>query len=126
MNDCSHHVEMVRIDIPLRRAMRAYFFIERSQAKWDPWWALLFEYCVGLVGLPLEWHHEPVQNVYVARPPLTDEQRLDLARFLRTAPKRQVEEHRTLQRAVALSSEDERKLDIVYFSGVRKDPLIEV
>jgi len=111
-----HHIRTVRIDVPLHSTC-AYLYVDADHARWDPWWGSLYEYLLGLEGSELAWRHEPTQNVFIARPQLSDEQRNALARFLRTAPAAQVDEHRTLRRAVQLSPEQEMRLEVVYFSG---------
>lgn len=115
MSDGKHHVRSVRIDVPLKTSA-AYLFVDTEQSKWDPWWAGLLEHLLRLMPATLEWRYEPVQDVFVARPELTDQERLALVRFLRTAPARQIEQHRTLRRAVELDDGDERRIEVSYFS----------
>ena len=115
MKDSDRQIRTVRIDVPLRSTC-AYLFVDTEQVRWDPWWGSLYEYLLSLATKSLEWQREPVQNVHVARPELTDEQRGDVVRFLRTAPAQQVAEHRTLRRAVELTPERERRLELMYFS----------
>jgi hypothetical protein len=112
----SHRIRQVRIDVPLRTTC-AYLFVDPEQAKWDPWWGELYELLLQLAPAQMSWQHEPMQGVYVARPELTVEQRKALSDFLRSAPERQMEEHRTLRRAVELTSEQVRRLEVVYFSA---------
>jgi len=116
MKDSDRQIRTVRIDVPLRSTC-AYLFVDAEQERWDPWWGSLYEYLLSLPTNPLEWQHEPVQNVHVARPALTDDQRRAVVQFLRTAPAQQVAGHRTLKRAVELTPERERRLELVYFSG---------
>jgi hypothetical protein len=115
MKDPDHRIRTVRIDVPMRSTC-SYLFVEVEQVKWDPWWGTLYEYLLSLATSPLEWRYEPVQNVDVARAELTDEQRRALAIFLRTAPAQQVAEHRTLRRAVELTPDREKKLELMYFA----------
>jgi hypothetical protein len=56
---------------------------------------------------------EPVQNIDAARARLTNEQRTALLDFLRTVLKRQIEEHPTLRRAVALTQAE--RLELMFF-----------
>lgn len=86
----AEHVRGVRIDVPLTSSC-VYLFVDPGLNDWDPWWATLYAYLLGLAPDPLDWQHEPVQDVFVARLPLTDERRSDIVRFLRTAPAREVE-----------------------------------
>lgn len=116
MSDRERHIRQVRIDIPLRTTC-AYLFVDPEQKEWDPWWSSLYEYLLKITPNDPDWKYEPVQNVFVARPMLTDEQRADLVRFLRSAPAREIEHHRTLRRAVELNTEKERKLELMYFSA---------
>jgi hypothetical protein len=112
----AHHIRTVRIDVPLNSTC-AYLFVDSEQSNWDPWWGTLFRYLLSIKPDHLDWRYEPVQDVYAARPQLTNDQRADLVRFLRTAPAQQVEEHRTLRRAVNLTPEQGQKVDLVYFSA---------
>ncbi len=116
MSEGRPDVRSVRIDVPLKNSV-VYFFVDLEQSKWDPWWAALYEHLLRLMPVTLEWSYDSVQDVFVARPELTDEQRVALVRFLRTAPVRQIDEHRTLRRAVELDVGDERKVEVTYFSG---------
>lgn len=116
MSEGKHDIRSVRIDVPLKTSA-AYLFVDAEQSKWDPWWAGLFEHLLRLLPAIVEWRYEPVQDVFVARPELTDQQRSALVRFLRTAPARQIEEHRTLRRAVELGGGEERGIEVTYFSG---------
>jgi hypothetical protein len=104
---------MVRVDVPLRTTC-AFLFVDADPPGWDPWWMTLYEHLVSFVSPELVWKHEPVQDVYVARPDTTEEQRRSVVRFLRTAPVREVDTHRTLRRAVALSFDQEPKIAVVY------------
>lgn len=115
MGDHNRQIRRVRIDVPLRSTC-AYFFVDPDQGRWDPWWTALYKYLLRLAPDHLDWRYESAQNVYVARPQLTSEQRTDLARFLRSAPAREIEEHRTLRRAVGLTSEQQSRLELMYFS----------
>lgn len=110
------HIRQARIDVPLSRT-HAYLFVSPVEEKWHPWWGSLFEYLRALAPPEPDWRYEPVQDVYVARPYLTDEQRTELAAFLRTAPAGEIAEHRTLRRAVKLTVEQVKKLDVMYFSA---------
>jgi hypothetical protein len=94
--------------------------VDRDQGSRDPWWGKLYEFLVNMPAVDLEWQYEQVQDKYFVRIPLVDDQRRDIVRYLRTAPAGQVEGHRTLRRAVALTAEQETKLEMMYFS---KDPL---
>jgi hypothetical protein len=124
MKDSDRRIRTVRIDVPLRSTC-SYLFVDAKQEEWDPWWASLYEYLLSLGGDSLEWRYEPVQNVHVAQPELTNEQRTALARFLRTAPAQQVAEHRTLRRAVELTADREKELELMFFSeGTPEGPSV--
>ena len=112
----SYPIRQVRIDVPLLSG-HAYFFVEREQGKWDPWWTTLYEFLLELAPPDQKWRHEPVQDVYVARPELDDEQRTALVALLRTAPVGEIEQHRTLRRAVELPDHRFGRIKVVYFSG---------
>lgn len=109
------NVRQARIDNPLNDSV-AYLFVNRAQAGWHAWWASLFEYLLALGPAALEWRHEPVQNVLVARPELTDVQRAAIVAFLKTAPISEVTEHRTLRRATELTPDKHAQVSLVYFA----------
>lgn len=113
-------IRQIRIDVPLRTTC-AYLFVDPGQTEWDPWWGSLYEYLLRLAPSEPDWKYEPVQGVLVARPVLTDEQRMDLVRFLRSAPAQEIERHRTLRRAVELSTEQERKVELMCFSAANNE-----
>lgn len=110
-------VRTVRIDVPLRRMSAYLYFDGDTRNRWHPWWGALYDYVLGLAPSDMAWRHEPVQDVDLARPGLTDEQKADLLRFLRTAPPEEVEGHRTLRRVVNLSDDQVPRLDVMYFSA---------
>ena len=114
MEKPTYTIDQVRLDIPLVTSC-AYFFIDARLEKQDPWWGRLFSYLVGFCGDEVAWRHEPYQDVYVARPPLTDDQKADILKFLRTAPPEQIAGHRTLRRAVALPASRTSRLELVCF-----------
>jgi hypothetical protein len=109
-------IRQVRIDIPLRTSV-AYFFVDADDAKWDPWWGLLYEYLLRHAPPDADWQHEPVQDKFFARSALTTEEKLDLLNFLKGAPKAQIESHRTLRLAIKLTQEKAMKLQLMFFSG---------
>lgn len=118
MTHAQRTVRTVRIDVPLRTTMCAYLYFDSdTRNRWHPWWGALYDYVLGLAPSEMAWRHEPIQNVDLARPQLSDEQRADLLRFLRTAPDDEVREHRTLRRAVDLSDEQVPRLDVMFFSA---------
>jgi hypothetical protein len=108
----SHSIRNIRIDVPAGSTCVYLFFDPTS----DPWWASLFEY-LSEFAQGLVWQHEPIQDVYIARPSLADEDRIAILRFLQTAPSSEIETHQTLRRAIALDAEQARRLDVVYFSA---------
>lgn len=111
-----HQIDTVRIDIPLSHTS-AYFFVTPDQAKWDPWWLQLYVFLTMLAPAELEWTFEPVQGVYVSRPLLCNEDRERIMAFLRTAPPKEAEEHRTLKRALNLTPERQARIELVYFAS---------
>lgn len=115
MTEETRRIRTVRIDVPLRTT-HAYLFVNGDQEAWHPWWRDLYEFLLRLTPGALDWHHEPVQDLHHARAPLTEQDRVALVRFLRTAPAAQVAEHRTLRRAVELAPEQTTTLEVVYFS----------
>jgi len=117
--DDQRTIRTIRIDVPLRTTA-ALFFVDPGDGK-HPWWATLWEYLSSLATGPLFWEYEPVQEVYMARPVLNDDDRRDVVRFLRTAPPEEIEGHRTLRRAVELTPEQETRVEVVYFSGEVND-----
>ena len=106
----------IRIDIPLRSTFALLFVYPPEQGR-DAWWRALWDYLSSLAPARLEWEYEPVQDVHVARCVLSEEQRRDVVRFLRTAPAEEVANHRTLRRAVELEPEQETRVKVVYFSS---------
>lgn len=123
MTDPTFQIDDARIDVPLQTATHAYLFVSPDQINWDPWWGSLFRHLVELASGGVNWRHEPVQDVYVARPKLTDERRVELVEFLRSAPPHEIATHRTLRRAVALTAEQVTRLGVVYFSsGMNQAP----
>jgi hypothetical protein len=112
----AHAIRQVRIDVPLQ-AGSAYLFLSREDAeKWDPWWGSLYEHLLKLAPLRPIWKYEPVQNTFFVRPSLTSERRLALAAFLRSAPRREIEGHRTLRLAVGLTPAQVMKLKLMFFA----------
>jgi hypothetical protein len=110
-------IHQVRIDVPLRTAC-AYFFISRRDAATShPWWEGLYEYLLSFSSRELRWEFAPEQGGYFTWPPLADADRNAIVARLRTAPPSVVAGHRTLRRAVALSPEEERRLELMYFCG---------
>src|SRR5262249_30179198 len=108
-------IRQVRVDVPLHNTS-AYLFVNPTMGEWDQWWGTLYGYLLSLAPVQLSWTYQPVQEKYVAQPELTDDQRADVVRYLRTAPGEQIASHRTLRRAVELTQEQERRIDVVYFS----------
>jgi hypothetical protein len=80
------------------------------------WWAELLAYLRELQEGPLEWHFEPVQEIFACRATLSLEARERLGRFLRTAPEEAVAQNRTLRRAVELPAHDAARLGVVFLS----------
>lgn len=117
MTDPTFQIRQARVDVPLKTATHAYLFVRPDQIEWHPWWGSLFRHLVELASSGAHWRHEPVQDVYVARPKLTDEQRVELVELLRSAPPHEIATHRTLRRAVALTAEQVTRLDVMYFSS---------
>lgn len=114
--ESGEQIRTIRIDVPLLSTC-AYLFVDSGQTQEDPWWADLYRYLLSLRSDRLEWEYEPVQDVHLARPQLTNEQREGVLRFLRTAPRQEIEGHRTLRRAIELAPDRVARLDIMYFSG---------
>jgi hypothetical protein len=105
-----------RIDIPVG-SLYVYFFVLRDNVKWGEWWGRFFDYLTSLTPTEQNWQYDAEEDVYIARPQLNQEQRGDLLRFLRTAPPEEVNAHRTLRRAVEMTTEQEERFKLVYFSG---------
>jgi hypothetical protein len=109
-------IRQIRVDIPLKLS-RAYFFVDPPQPASDPWWKHLFEFLLSFGADDLEWHLKTAGDAVIARPHLTEEQRLHIAEFIRSAPKDQIDTHRTLRLAAAMSTEQAQRLELVYFSA---------
>jgi|SRR5579859_3405377 len=112
-------ITSVRIDVPLRTA-HAYMFVAPGDFAEEPWWNSLYVYLKGLAHPDLEWTWDPVQELFLARPVVSDEQLVGLATFLRTALMRMIANHKTLRNATELSPEAALRLRIVFFSEERK------
>lgn len=116
-----HRVRQIRIDVPLR-ATYAYLFVNPDDGeRWDPWWTSLYSYLLRLSPSEPKWEYEPVQNIFTARPLLNDEQRMELLRVLQGAPAHEIGGHRTLARAVSLTPENAKRLEVMYFATVGGD-----
>ncbi len=91
-------IRRARIDLP-RPSGAVHFSVDPSGAIWGQWWHQLFEYLLSLCPPRAAWRLEPAENVFVARPKLTADERHTIASFLRAAPASQLAEHRTLRMA---------------------------
>lgn len=109
-----NQIRQIRVDIPLQRSC-VYLFVDPPRANWHPWWARLYAYLRDIQVDDLTWTLDLVQHVLVARPALTLPQREDIRRFLQTAPRSEVDSHRTLRLAVALDPGRGARLGLVYF-----------
>ena len=109
-------IRLARVDIPAG-SVRIYMFVDRSHAEWDSWWAALLEFLLTFASDDLAWHLHPDGDAAVSKPHLTLSQRETIATFIRTAPKSQVDAHRTLRQAVGMTQAQEERLELVYFSG---------
>src|SRR4051812_46890954 len=108
-------IHMIRIDVPLKTTCQ-YFYVEEPDPKRAAWWTELWNYLLSFAPQELAWRHEPVQDLYFARPTLTQSQRVALGTFLHTARKDELVGHRPLQRAANLAPEQYPRLEVVYFS----------
>jgi hypothetical protein len=108
-------IRQVRIDVPLRQSY-AYLFVGPEFASWDPWWMSLYQFLVGMAPQTPDWRHEPELDVVVARARLGDAERTSIVEFLRSAPARELEEHRTLRRASELTPEQVARVELLYFA----------
>jgi hypothetical protein len=108
-------IDTVRLDVLPLVTATAYMFVTPDQAKFGPWWHRLYDYLTSLAPKDLGWAFEPIQGIYVARPMLHDEERDGIVAFLRTAPAKEIEERRTLKRALSLTAEQQANLALVYF-----------
>ena len=120
MTNNERKIRQVRIDVPLRTTS-AYLYVDPTMSDWGQWWVTLYTYLLSLAPAQLNWVYEPVQDIYAAQLNLTDDQRADVVRHLRTASGEQIASHRTLRRAVELTHEQERRIDVVYFSAGKKE-----
>lgn len=117
-------ITSIRIDVPLRTT-HAYLFLAPEDCV-NEWWARLYEHLKALSGEELDWKFEGIQGKFVARPRLTERARSELANFLRSAPAALSSEHRTLRRAISLTREEERGLDVMFFSRVDTAPAPDI
>lgn len=109
-------VRQVRVDIPLKTTF-AYLFVDPAMDEWDGWWLRFYEKLLTFLPDAPEWIKEPVQDVYVCTPVLSETQLKDLHLWFGTAPEEQVRTHRTLQRAVEMDALDRSRLQVKFFSG---------
>jgi hypothetical protein len=116
MSQEGRKVRQVRVDIPLKTTF-AYLFVEPAMEEWDGWWLRFYEMLLSYLPEAPEWIKEPVQDVYVCTPNLSETQLMSLHRWFQGAPENQVRTHRTLQRAVKMDVQDCAKLRVKYFSG---------
>jgi hypothetical protein len=110
------NIRRVRVDVPLT-TLRAYLFVDPEMAKWDAWWEELYRHLLTYASRELDWRHEPVQNVFVARPTLTAQDRKAIHQFLRSAPQGEIDGHRTLRRATELNPQRACEIELMYFSA---------
>jgi hypothetical protein len=109
-------VRQVRVDIPLKTTS-AYLFVDPAMQEWDGWWLRFYEKLLTFLPDAPEWIKEPVQDVYVCTPVLSETQLKDLQLWFASAPENQVRTHRTLQRAVEMDVLDQSRLQVKFFSG---------
>jgi hypothetical protein len=108
-------VQQIRVDIPLKLSY-AYLFVDPPQPSSYPWWGHFFEFLLSFGSDDLEWRLKTLDDTAIARPYLTELQQLDIVKFIRSAPKDQIEAHRTLRLAAAMSAEQVERLRLAYFS----------
>src|SRR5690242_8817129 len=106
---------MLRIDVPLT-TVPSYLYVDEHDREADPWWNDLWIFLLRLAPAEPDWRHEPVQDLYVARPSLTQEQRVSLGEFLRAAPAHLAAKRRSLRRAAQLMPDQYPRLEVVYFA----------
>lgn len=121
MPNQSREIRQVRIDVPLRSSC-AYLYVDALVTALGRWWVVLYEDLLRLAPAEGLWRFEPVQEKYWMRPVLDDDARHRLAARLRTAPPDIVAGHQTLRRAVELTHEQERSLEMMFFAA---DPASE-
>lgn len=103
--------------MPLRHSF-AYFFISTNDTNGShPWWGRLYAHLLRFSHRELHWVFDSDQGGYFARPSLSDEDRGEIVALLRTAPPEVVDANRTLRRAIALSKDQEQRLELMYFCG---------
>lgn len=90
-----------RIGIPTATS-HTFLFVGPECEQWDPWWSRLHEFLLEQsLGLTT-WTYDPERSLFVGDVALSEVQKSALMRFLRTAPDREIAEHKTLRRAVGL------------------------
>lgn len=90
-----------RIGIPTATS-HAFLFVGPECEQWDPWWHRLREFLLEQSRGVTTWTYDPERQIFVGDVALTEAQKAALMRFLRTAPEREIAEHKTLRRAIAL------------------------
>jgi hypothetical protein len=122
MNDI-YIIRKIRIDIPLKDAY-LYFFIDPFRENPSPWWTAFIDYLQKLPPRPLPWRTHSTGIGMVAWLELSEEKKLQLVDFIKTAPLSDVEDHMTLKKAVKMTNEQAKKLRIVYFTDDTPDTTI--
>ena len=95
-------IRVIRIDIPLSRpGMVQYFFIyPEEEFSYGPWWGEFYRYLLALFPAEPEWITNAVQEMQLARRPLSASETADLVAFMNTAPALYREGYRPLRRAL--------------------------
>ncbi|AKT38721.1 hypothetical protein [Chondromyces crocatus] len=111
----SRHIHTIRIDVP-QQLSRSFLYVCAEDTHWDPWWQTLYQYLLKWAPSVQEWRQD--EDTFYGRPVLTDEERLDVFRFLRSAPAEVIASHNTLRHAVALTAELVKRTELLYVSAM--------
>jgi len=104
----------VRIDLPLQTTC-AYLYFDDADRNLGPWWDAFYTYLLSLAPMDLQWHFEPVQGTYHARPPLTDDVRGTLGEKTSMPTSRSLAHRQALRLAARIPAQRDHRLEIMYF-----------
>jgi hypothetical protein len=105
----------IRIDVTLDGGATLYFFVRRSHAAWDIWWETLYGFLAALPEVDLTWKVDPTQGGLCARYDLSVEQTARLLSMLRSAPPKELAEHKTLQESIERLACSDARAGLTFF-----------
>jgi hypothetical protein len=115
VNELSH-IHQIRLDLPAGKLVVYFFVNPDDRDRWHAWWGDFFDFLLTFGAKGIRWEWEPVQEVFIGRVVLTSSERARIAEFTRTAPAKELAEHRSLGRASRLRADQVERLGILYFA----------